>query len=77
MLKDPAVRTENIYNFDETRIILAKLNAVKVLVGKNDLRGYRGTLIKREIVTSIKYISANGRYLNPIIIWLATTYRSN
>ena len=36
VLKDPAVRAENVYNFDETGIMLAKLNAVKVLIGKDD-----------------------------------------
>ena len=77
VLKDPAVRAENVYNFDETGIMLAKLNAVKVLVGKDDPRGYRGTLTKREMVTSIECISADGRYLNPMIIWPATTHRSN
>ena len=32
VLKDPAVRAGNVYNFDETGIMLAKLNVVKVLV---------------------------------------------
>ncbi|KAL9607328.1 MAG: hypothetical protein Q9167_007749 [Letrouitia subvulpina] len=43
VLKDSAIRAENVYNFDKTGIILAKLNAVKVLIGKDDSRGYRVT----------------------------------
>ena len=57
--------------------ILSILGAVKVLIGKDDIRDYRGARIKRITVTAIEYISANSRYLIPIIIWPATTYRSN
>ena len=53
------------------------LGSVKVLVGKDDTRDYRGARIKRTTVTAIECISANGRYLNPMIIWPATTHRSN
>ena len=51
--------------------------AVKVLIGKDDIRDYRGARIKRITVTAIEYISADSRYLILIIIWPATTYRSN
>jgi len=51
--------------------------AVKVLIGKDDIRDYRGARIKRIIVTTIEYISADSRYLILIIIWPATTYQSN
>jgi hypothetical protein len=50
------------------------LGSVKVLVGKDDRRNYRGVHIKRTIVTTIECISADGRYLNPMIIWPATTH---
>jgi hypothetical protein len=42
VLQDPAAYQENVYNMDETGIILSKLNSVKVLVGKDNDRGYRG-----------------------------------
>jgi len=32
---------------------------------------------KRTTVTAIECVSANGRYLNPIIIWPASTHRAN
>ena len=51
--------------------------SVKVIIGKDDIRDYRGARIKRITVTAIECISANGEYLTPIIIWPATTYRSN
>jgi hypothetical protein len=50
--------------------------SVKVLVGNDDTRDYRGARVKRT-VTAIECISANGRYLNSMIIWPATTHRSN
>ena len=51
--------------------------SVKVLVGKDDTRDYRGARIKRTMVTAIECISADGRSLTPIIIWPASTHRSN
>jgi hypothetical protein len=62
---------------DETGLTLLMLSLVKVLVGKNDLQSYRGVRVKCKIVTAIECISGDGRYLNPLIIWPATTHRSN
>ena len=77
ILQDPAILAENIYNMDETGVILSMPGSVKVLVGKDDKRNYRGARIKRTSVTAIECISADGRYLDPMIIWPATTHRSN
>ena len=33
-LQNPAILPENVYNMDETGIMLSMLNSVKVLVGK-------------------------------------------
>ena len=66
-----------MYNMDETRVMLSMLGSVKVLVSKHDIRDYRGTRVKCITVTAIECISSNSRYLNPIIIWPASTYRSN
>jgi hypothetical protein len=68
VLQDPDILPENAYNMDETGVLLSKLGSVKVLVGKDDLRDYRGTGVKRTIVTAIECISANGRSLLPLII---------
>jgi hypothetical protein len=73
LLQDPAVLAENVYNMDETGVMLPMLGSVKVLVGKNDLRSYRGARVKRKMVTAIECISGDGRYLNPLIIWPPTT----
>lgn len=48
--------------------MLCKLNSVKVLVGKDNQRSYRGARMKRSTITAVKYISRDGRCLNPIII---------
>ena len=77
MIQDPAVLAENVSNMDETGVMLSMLGSVRVLVGKDDMRDYRGARVKRTTVTSIEYISADGRHLNPMIIWPAITHRSN
>jgi hypothetical protein len=68
VLQDPAILPENVYNIDETGVMLCKLGFVKVLIGKDDPRDYRGAGVKRTIMTTIECISANGRSLLPIII---------
>jgi hypothetical protein len=77
VLQDPAVLVENMYNIDETRVMLSILGSVKVLVSKYNDRDYRGARVKRTSVTIIKCISGDGKYLNPIIIWPANTHQSN
>lgn len=77
ILQDPAILAENVWNMDETGIMLSMPGSVKVLVGKDDKRKHRGARIKRTSVTSIECISADGRYLDPMIIWPASTHRSN
>lgn len=62
---------------DEIGIFLSVLSSLKVLVSKDDLRKHRGTTVKRTLVTAIECMSADGRYLYPLIIWLAATYRSS
>jgi hypothetical protein len=53
VLRDPAVLPENVYNIDETGVMLSKLGSVKVLVGKDDPRDYRGAGEKRTMVTAV------------------------
>jgi hypothetical protein len=76
-LQNAAILAENVYYMDETGIMLSMLNSVKVLVGKDDTRGYRGARVKRTMVTAIECTSADGRCLKPMIIWPATTHRNN
>jgi hypothetical protein len=77
VLQDAAILAENVYNMDETGVMLSMLGSVKVLVSKDDRRKYRGGRVKRTTVTAIECISGDGRYLHPMIIWPATTHRSN
>ena len=77
VVQDPAILPENVYNMDETGVMLCILGSVKVLAGGDDPRDYRGAGVKRTMVTAIKCISANGRSLLPMLIWPATTHRSN
>jgi hypothetical protein len=57
-----------VYNIDKTEVMLSKLSSVKVLIGKDNLRNYRGAGVKRTIVTVIECISANSKLLLPLII---------
>jgi hypothetical protein len=68
VLQDLAILLENVYNMDETGVMLSMLGSVKVLVGKDDLGGHRGASVKRTLVTAIKCISADSRSLLPLII---------
>jgi hypothetical protein len=68
VLDNPVILAENVYNIDKTRVMLSMLSSVKVLIGKSNRQNYRGARVKRITVTAIKCISADGRYLNPIII---------
>lgn len=77
VLEDETIQPENVYNMDETRVILSMLGSVKVLVGKDDVRDYRGARVERKIVTAIECISTDGSCLKPMVIWLAATHRSN
>jgi len=65
VLEDLAILRENVYNIDETGVMLSMLGSVKVLVSRKDLRDYRGARVKRIVVTAIECISADGRYLDP------------
>ena len=71
------VLAENVYNMDETGVLLSVLGSIKVLVGRGDLSKYRGAGVKRTMVTAVECISADGRSLNPLVIWPASTHRSN
>jgi hypothetical protein len=44
------------------------LGSVKVLLGKNNMQTYREARVKRKVVTAVKCVSADSRYLNPIVI---------
>jgi hypothetical protein len=50
-LNNLAVLAENIYNMDETGLILSVLNSLKVLVGRNELKIYRGAGVMEELHT--------------------------
>src|SRR5438045_6029746 len=77
VLQDLAILPENVYNMDETGVMLCMLGSIQVLLSKDDLQDYRGMGVKHTMVTAIKCISANSRSLLPMIIWPATTHRSN
>jgi hypothetical protein len=71
-LNDLIILRENVYNMNKTGVLLSVLCFFKVLISKNDLN-YRGTGVKRTLITAIEYISVNGRSLYSLIIWPAVT----
>jgi len=72
-----AVLAENTYNMDETGVLLSVLSSLKVLVGRQELKAYRGAGVKRTLITAIECVSADGQHLQPLIIWPAATHRSS
>ena len=77
VLQDPAILPGNMYNMDETGVMLGMLGSIQVLLGKDDMCDYRGADVKRTWVTAIKCINADGRSLLPLIIQPASTHHSN
>ena len=75
-LSNPAIVLGNVYNMDETGVLLSVRSSLKVLVSRQSLRNYRGTGVKRTLVTAIECISADGRCLDPLIFWPAATHCS-
>ena len=75
-LADPAILPENVYNMDETGVLLGQSTTLKMLVHRDTARRTRGTGLKRVLVTAIECISAAGDALPPLIIWPASTHRS-
>lgn len=57
--------------------MLSQLGSVKVFVSRDNQRGCRGARVKRTTITAIECVSADGRCLNPMIIWPASTHRFN
>jgi DDE superfamily endonuclease len=76
-LHDPAILAENVYNMDETGVLLSFLASRKYMIYKDDWRKCREAAVKRTLVTAVECISADGRCLSPLIIWPATTHRSD
>jgi hypothetical protein len=68
ILQDLAVLVENVYNIDETGVILSILGSIKILVSKYNIRDYRGMRVEHITITIIEYISSDNRYLNSMII---------
>jgi len=74
-LQNSVIVADNVYNMDETGVLLSVLHSLKVLVSRDDLKHSRGAGVKRTLVTAIECISAAGR--QPLLItWPASTHRS-
>jgi hypothetical protein len=55
-LANPLILVENIYNIDETGVLLSVLNSLKDLVSKNELRNYREARVKCTLITAIECV---------------------
>ena len=55
-LRAPDILQENVYNMDETGTLLSAPKSLRVLVGRDDLRNYRGAGVQRTLVTAISWI---------------------
>jgi hypothetical protein len=68
-LKNLALKPCNVYNVDETGVLLAILNSLKVLVSSDDLRTCHSTRKYRTKITVIECISADFKVLLPLVIY--------
>ncbi|KAJ5389207.1 uncharacterized protein N7496_000275 [Penicillium cataractarum] len=77
-LADPSILLENVYNMNETGVLLSVLKSLKVLVHRDDLRKYRGTTVKRTLVIFVDY-SRYSRMPCDISVFgpLKTVYRAS
>lgn len=77
ILQDSTILSKNVYNMNDTEVMLSMLDSVKVLIDKDDRRDYRDTGVKRTMMTAIECISADDRSLLSMIIWPVITHRVN
>jgi hypothetical protein len=76
-LEDTDVLQENVYNMDETGVLLSVLGSSKYPVSAEMPKTYRGTDTKRTLITAVECISADGRSLPPLIIFPGVDLRSD
>ena len=76
-LEKADVLQENVYNMDETGVLLSVLRSSKYLVNAEMPKTHRGSETKRTLITAVECISANGRSLPPLIIFPGVDLRSN
>ena len=75
-LSNPDILAENVYNMDETGVLLGQSATLKILLQRQKPQRSRGTGRKRILVTAVECVSATGEFLSPLIIWPASTHRS-
>jgi hypothetical protein len=63
----------NVYNVNETGVLLSDLNTVEVIVSHSDARRNCRVGLRRTMITAVECISADGRCLGPLIIWSGKT----
>jgi hypothetical protein len=76
-LEEVDVLQENVYNMDETGVLLSLLGSSKYLVSAEMRKTHRGTDTKRTLITAVECISADGRSVPPLIIFPGVDLRSN
>ena len=76
-LEETGVMQENVYNMDETGVMLSVLGSSKYLVSAEMQKTHRGAGSKRTLITAVECISADGRSLPPLIIFPGVDLRSN
>jgi hypothetical protein len=77
LLHDPRILAQNVYNMDETGNLLSNPTSRRYVLHAADRRRYRGVTVKRQLVTTIECIPAEGEALSPLVIWPAATQRSD
>lgn len=65
---EPLILQKNVYNMDETGVLLSFLGSSKYLISSDIVKDYKGAGLRRTLITGVECVSANGRSLPPLII---------
>lgn len=55
-LSERGILQENVYNMDETGVLISNLNTVKVLASRVDVQSCRGVGLRRTMITAVECV---------------------
>ena len=70
-----SIVSSNVYNMDETGVMLGMLKSTRVLTASDNVKKHRSAPQNRELVTAVECIAVDGFVLKPMIIMKAKSLR--
>lgn len=75
-LSEREISQGNVYNMDETGVLLSDLSIVKVLMSRSNVQSRGGGGLRRTMITAVDCVFADRRFLGPVILWPGKTLRT-